>query len=75
MAKKGITLRNYKLPDDIFYDFEYIAEEENSNNTAEIVRAMKSKIKEYKKYNPDKVLENGRLPFSKTRLKKMGFTK
>lgn len=62
------TLRNFILPDDLFYEFEYVAEENSRSATSEIVESMKLVIDAYKKKNK----KTGALPMSLSRKKKMG---
>lgn len=75
MAKKysgaARTLRTFELPDDLFYEFEYIAEERSRSTVGEIVESMKYAVEKYKTENPDKVKKSGSLPYTQSRIDKM----
>lgn len=69
--REGITLRNFRLPDEVFFEFEYLSEELNSTSTAEMVKAMRKSIEAYKKKNPLLIKKDGRFPLTKSRIRKM----
>lgn len=69
--KPNTTLRNFKFEDDLFYDFEYVAEESSRSTTAEMAEAMKQAVAQYKRLNPHKIQKDGSLPRSKGRIQKM----
>lgn len=72
-VKSKLTLRNFKVEDDVFYPFEYVAEQNNRSTTRELAEVMKSSVEQFRRANPDKVDENtGQLPYSSSRKIKMG---
>lgn len=70
-SKPPSRIRNFKFEDELFYDFEYVAEEHSRSATAEMTESMKVAVAQYKRLNPHKIQADGSLPKSKSRLHKM----
>jgi hypothetical protein len=60
------TLRNFKLDNDLFHQFEFVAFVNKRTVTAEITEGMKRTVAEFKKANPTLVTA-GFLPMTEER--------
>lgn len=69
MAKtKSNTLRNFKINDDLFYQYEFVATQNMRNVTAQLTEDIKKVVDSYKKSNPGLVDKNGNLPYTDKRI-------
>lgn len=65
--KRTGTLRNFKLNDNLFYEYEWIATFNMRNVTAQLTEDIKAIVEKFKKENPQFVNTDGTLPLIEKR--------
>lgn len=71
MAKS--TLRNFKIDDELFFQYEFVAAQNKRTVTAQLTEDIKAAVDEFKRNNPKLVNKStGRLPMTDDRMIKQG---